>query len=726
VSAAPNTTRRDFLKIGSVTGAALVLGVGWTEGAEAGTAPSASFRPSLWLAIASDGAVTITVHRSEMGQGVRTALPMILAEELDVDFAGIHIAQASPGHGIEDMGTGGSDSVASAWRPLRRAGAAAREMLATAAATTWGVDRAACLTEQGFVVHRPTGRRLAYGALVATAATLPVPQDPPLKSSRDFRLVGQRVRRHDGPAIVTGSATYGLDLRVPGMLRAVIARCPVIGGSPARWDAAAAKRVAGVRDVAPISTGLAVVADSTWAALRGRDALAVTWDEGPNAAFSSASFRKQLEDAVARPGVVTRRDGDATAALEGAAKRLEAVYAYPFEAHAGLEPLSFFAHVHDGRCELRGGTQHPERVQREVAKALGFALDRVEVEVTLIGGGFGRRLAADYAVEAAEISRAVAAPVQVMWTHADDLHRGHFECASLHRMEAGLDDAGRPAAWLHRKASAFHNLTPPTAEELADPESYSGSAWGQYDVPYAFPNILTDYSRVDIPVKIGPWRSVFSPPCTFARECFVDEIAAATGRDPLELRLALLEPASFTVAGQTVDRQRFQRVLRLACEKAGWGKPLAPVAGRRVGRGLAGNVYDFYTHLAYVAEVSIGAQGDVRVHRVVCAVDCGQAVNPLGIEGQIESGILWGLSAALKGEITFEAGRVEQSGYDDYPVMSIRDAPAVEVHIVPSDGRPGGMGEPPVPPIAPAVLNAVFAATGRRVRRLPLRATDLA
>ncbi|MFI5183557.1 MAG: molybdopterin cofactor-binding domain-containing protein, partial [Vicinamibacteria bacterium] len=304
--------------------------------------------------------------------------------------------------------------------------------------------------------------------------------------------------------------------------------------------------------------------------------------------------------------------------------------------------------------------------------------------------------------------------------------RGHFECASLHRMKAALDAAGRPTAWLHRKASAFHNLSPTTAQELADPESYRGSAWGQYDVPYAFPNILTDYSRVEAPVKIGPWRSVFSPPCTFARECFVDEIAATAGRDPLELRLSLLDPPTFSVAGRNVDRRRFRHVLELAAEKAGWGSRLPQAEGRRFGRGLAGNVYDYETHLAYVAEVSVGPKGDVAVHRVVCAVDCGQPVNRLGIEGQIESGVLWGLSAALKGEITFSRGRVEQSGYDDYPVMRLNEAPAIEVHIVPSDGAPRGLGEPPVPPIAPAVLNAVFAATGRRVRRLPLRSSDLA
>jgi isoquinoline 1-oxidoreductase beta subunit len=717
-------TRRDFLKLGSVSAAVLVVGVRWND---ARVAAVGTFKPDAWIAIDADGVVTLTVARSEMGQGVRTALPMILAEELEADWTRIRLVQASPGPDFSDMGTGGSDSVAAGWRPLRRAGAAAREMLITAAAQTWGVDRATCQARAGVVLHAASGRKLVYGALVEAASRIAIPSDPPLKDPKDFRILGQRVKRLDGPRIVTGAAGYGLDVRVPGMLFATIVRSPVMGGKALRWDDTAAKQVPGVRGVVAVSTGVAIVADDTWAAFAGREALSITWDGGPHQDFSSAGFAKQLEDALSRPGIANRREGDAVGALAAAAKRLDAVYSYPFHAHATLEPVSYFARVEKGRCTLRGGTQNPQRVQRSVATLLGLRLDKVEVHVTLLGGGFGRRLAVDYAVEAAEVSRAVDAPVLVVWTRADDLHHGHFECASRHRMQGALDATGTPVAWLHRQACAFHNLTPPTPADLADPESYRDSAWGQYDVPYAIPHILTDYARVDCPVRIGPWRAVFSPPSSFARESFLDELAHAGGHDPLELRLRLLAAPRMLSAGRLmIDRDRYRRVLQLAAEKAGWGTPLPSGDGRHWGRGIAGNVYDGSTHLAYVAEVSVGAAGDLRVHRVVAAVDCGVPVNPLGIEGQVESGVLFGLSAALHGEISFTGGRVQQSSYADYPVMRLPESPTVEVHIVPSGERPYGMGEPPVPPAAPAVMNAIFAATGRRIRQLPLKPGELA
>ena len=718
-------SRRDFLKLGSLAGATLVLGVGRSALGEVVAAPSATFRPSAWIAIGPDGRIALTVHRSEMGQGVRTALPMMLAEELEADWEAIDLVQASPGPEFEDMGTGGSDSVASSWRLLRRAGATARAMLIQAAACTWGVDASSCVAERGEVAHPPSGRRLGYGELASAAAQLPVPKDAPLKDAGSFKIVGQRVRRLDAPRIVTGSAVYGLDLRVEGMFYASIARPPAIAARLVRWDAARARAVQGVRDVVALENALAVVADSTWTAIKGREALDVTWDE-PKPGFDSDAFEKTLQEALLRPGVETRREGDARAALAAAATRVEGTYFYAFQTHAAIEPVSCIADVRADRCEIRCGTQHPQRVQRFVAETLKLPREKVTVHVALLGGGFGRRLSPDYAVEAAAVSRAVRAPVQVVWTREDDLHHGHFECACYDQMAAGLDIAGHPVAWLHHKASAFHNLSPLTAEDLK-PEAYADSAWGQYDIPYAIPNILTDYSRVDCPVKIGPWRSVFSPPSTFARESFLDEVAHAGGRDPLALRLALLESPRTVKAGSlTIDRERYRRVLRLAADKGGWGQPLPAAEGRRWGRGLAGNVYDGSTHLAYVVLVSVGREGDVRVHRVVCAVDPGRPVNPLGIEGQVESGAIFGLSAALKGEITFKAGRVQQSTYRDYPLMRLSDAPEIDVHIVAGDERPFGMGEPPVPPIAPAVTNAIFAATGKRVRRLPVRAAELA
>jgi isoquinoline 1-oxidoreductase beta subunit len=713
------TTRRHFLIGGAAAGTALLVGFRVSAKTEDGP-----FRPNAWIAVGPDGRVTITVPHAEMGQGVRTAMPMVVADELEADWDAVELVQAVPGGGIQNLGTGGSDSIESGFMPMRLAGAAAREMLVAAAAATWSAPVAECRAERGSVAHAPSGRRLSYGALVPLARLQKIPANPALKPA--FRLVGTPVRRFDGPRIVQGAALYGLDVRLPGMLFATVLRPPEIGGSLESFDGARARSLPGVRQVVAIPTGVAIVADDTWSALKARDAVTVAWNPGPHAEFSSEAFTKVLLEAAERPGVETRREGDPQAALAGAARRLSAVYVYPFEAHAPIEPMNYTADVQPGRCLLIGGTQNPGRVQSEAAKRLGLALDRVEVRSTLIGGAFGRRLTIDYALEALEVSVAAKAPVQVVWTRADDMQHGHFHPASAHRMEAGLDSQGRPVVWLHRKAGSF--LSPPyrpAPAELEGPGAYQ--EWGQYDVPYAFPHILTDYTVVDSPVRTGPWRAVFSPPCTFARECFFDEIAHAGGKDPLRLRLDLLgDPQILKVGSLSIDRGRYRRVLELAAEKSGWGRPLPERDGRRFGRGLAGNVYDGSTHVAYVAEVSVGRDGDVKVERVVCAVDCGLPVNPLGIEGQVESGLLWGLSAALKGEITFRAGRVEQSTYGDYPVMRLRDTPAIEVYIVPGEARPRGLGEPPVPPAAPAVLNAVFAASGKRIRTLPLRPEALA
>jgi isoquinoline 1-oxidoreductase beta subunit len=719
-------TRRDFVKLGSLSGAALVVGLRLEE-VEAANPAVSSFRPNAWIEVGADDSVTLTVARCEKGQGVRTVLPMILAEELDVDLARVRLFQALPGPDFKDMGTGGSDSVASGWKPLRKAGAAAREMLVAAAAQTWKVGPATCKTDHGAVHHPETGRRLTYGALAAAASKLPVPAEPQVKMADEYRIVGQPTRRLDGPSIVGGSAVYGLDVRLPGMLYATILRPPTIGGQIGEWDARAARQVRGVRQVVQVSTGIAVVADDVWAALKGREALRASWKEEPEPRFSSPSFQKRLEGAAGRKGVDTRREGDALQAIAAAPRRLEALYSYSFQTHAAIEPMNYTADVGEGRCVLWGGTQNPQRVQASVGRLLGIPADKVEVHVTLIGGAFGRRLMDDYAIEAAEVSRAVAAPVQVVWTRADDMKHGHFHPASLHSMAAGIDAAGRPVGWFHRKVGSFLSVFYPSPEELKDPAFYQDDCWGQYDVPYAFPAILTDYTVVECPVRTGPWRAVYSPPCSFARESFLDEIAHAAKRDPLELRLSLLAaPPILKVGRLTIDRGRYRRVLELAAQKAGWAAPLPRRQGRRSGRGIAGNVYDGSTHVAYVADVSVGAQGDLVVHRLVCAVDCGRPLNPLGIEAQIESGAIFGLSAALKAEITFEDGRVQQSTYRDYPVMRLGDAPEIEVHVVPGDERPFGLGEPPVPPVAPAVMNAVFAATGRRVRRLPLQANDLA
>lgn len=716
-------TRREFLRTGSLGGALLVIGFR-LEAPEA--AAAGPFSPNAWISIDGDGGVRLTVAKTEMGQGVRTALPMILAEELEADWSRVEVVQASPGPDFPDMGTGGSDSVWSGWRPLRKAGAAAREVLIAAAAGTWGVPPGSCRAEAGAIVHVPSGRRAGYGALAAAAARLPVPADPPLKDPKDYRIVGHRTLRVDAPRIATGTAVYTADVRLPGLLQATIVRPPTLEGSLRSFDDRRVRSIPGIKGVYPVSSGVAIVAESTWAALRAREDLVVSWEPGPHADFDSEACFHRLEEASSRTAPATRREGDAAARLASASRRLEAVYRYGFQTHAAVDTMGFVAQVENGRCRLWGGTQNAQRVQRDVGTLLGLAPEKVEVAVTRIGGGFGRRLPADYAVEAAEVSRAAGAPVHVQWTREDDTRHGHFHPGSVHRMAGAIDGDGAPVAWLHRKAGSYLTLYPPSESDLTDLDWLQNDNWGQYDIPYAIPNILCEYAVVPSPLRSGPWRSVYSPPNTFARESFLDELAHAGGRDPLGLRLALLErPRILNVGRLSIDRARYRHVLALAAEKAGWSRPPAPRPGRRVGRGIAGNVYSGSTHVAYVAEVSVGAEGDVQVHRMVAVVDCGLVVNPLGVEAQVEGGIAFGLSAALGGEITVREGRVVQSGYADYPLLRLDQMPEVEIHLVPSDAHPSGMGEPPVPPAAPAVTNAIFAATGRRVRRLPLHPADL-
>jgi isoquinoline 1-oxidoreductase beta subunit len=704
-----------------VGGAALTIGFGYDEG-DATVILRQSFPLNNWVRIGNDDSITLTVGKSEMGQGVRTSLPMILAEELEVEWERIQLVQARPSADFSRLGTGGSWSVGGSWKPLRQAGAVARGMLVAAAAATWSVDPSECRAERGTIVHAPTHRTLRYGELVARAATMPLPAAPALKPIGSFRLIGQPVRRFDGPAIVTGKAGYGIDSKPAGMRYASIVRPPVIGGHIVRFDAAAAKAVKGVTDVVRIGSGVAVVADRTWSAIKGREALVVEFDDGGHGAFSSHSHSERLEAASREPGFVMRKEGAGLAALAGAAKRLEATYIYPFYAHAPVEPMNCVASVREGRCEIWAPTQSPNRLQERVASLLGIANDAVTVNVTLLGGGFGRRLNVDYAIEAAEVSRAVGVPVQVLWSRADDMQHGHFQSACLHQLAGGLDGEGRPVVWGHKKVSSFHNLDGKPKPEELDLAYYQDSAWGVYDIPYNIPSIETSFVAVDTHVPIGPWRAVYSPSSTFARESFLDELAFAGGRDPLQLRLDLLSGTDMVKAGSlTIDRSRMRRVLELLRVRSGWGSALPPGHGR----GVAANVYDGETHVAYTAEVSV-RNGAVRVHRVVAVIDCGVVINPLGIEAQVEGGVIWGLSSALKGEITFRNGRVEQSSYRDFDVLRMNETPAIEVHIIPSHGeQPFGAGEPPVPPIVPALVNAIFAATGKRVRRLPITPEQL-
>ena len=716
------TTRRCFLRTATLGGASLIIGfdrVGLIA-AEKNNGLT-GFNPSSWIQIDASGAVTLTIGKSEMGQGVRTSLAMLLAEELEADWSRIKLVQAKPSPG-SDLGTGGSDSIRSGWKPLRRAGAAAREMLITAAATRWNVDRRSCSASNGAVLHPESGRRAGYGELVTDAAKISVPADIPLKNAGNFKLIGRRTAGIDGNDIVTGKARYGIDVKIPQMRYASLERPPWLGASVKAMREDRARAVRGVREVIKLPQGVAVIADNTWAAIKGRAALAVEWSDPPNDAFDSEAHSRRLESASRESGFITRKEEPPPNTAK-VTKTIEATYHYPFYAHAPVETMNCVADVRENRCTIWVPTQAPERLQKRVAELLEIDPTNVEVNITLIGGGFGRRLGVDYGLEAASISRAAKAPIQLLWSRADDMKHGHFQAASVHYLEAGFDEQGTPVSWKHTKAGSFHNITPLDPKETRDAGWYQDWSWGAYDVPYAFPAIQTGYVAVDLPVKHGPWRSVFAPSSVFARESFIDEVAQVRGADPLAFRLEMLKGADVFKAGMTtVDRRRLRRVLEIVRDKSGWGGPIA----KGHGRGVACNAYFGQTYIAYVVDVSVGDNREVRVEHVVAAVDCGLVVNPIGVEQQMEGGIIWGISSALKGEITFRNGAAQQSSFADFAVARMRDTPSIEIHIVDSDSpQPFGMGEPPVPPIVPAITNAIFAATGKRIRRLPVRPEQL-
>jgi isoquinoline 1-oxidoreductase subunit beta len=658
--------RRDFVRLLVAGSAGLVFGAqldllpkpaaAATHAALYGPtpAPAADFTPNLFLTITPEDEVIVTVQRSEMGQGVRTALAMCLADELDADWPRVRIEQAPGSAKYGDQTTGGSVSISSNADLFRAMGASARNVLIHAAAAQWDVDPVDCTTDNGAVVHPDGKQRSVYGDLVTAAAALK-PADlprPELKSPEQYRLIGTRMGNWDAPQIVTGAAVYGLDTRLPGMAYATIARPPVVGAALTSYDDKKARAVEGVRDVVAIASGIAVVADNSWAAMQGRKALQIKWDEGPNAAWTTASIHDDLLDGApqmgsAKPGVV------------------EGAYDLPYEAHVPMEPMNCTADVKQDGCDIWAPTQDPQNVQMQVMLATGLPRDAVRVHVPLIGGAFGRRLEADYAVEAALLSQAIKAPVQVVWTRDDDIRHDFYHPMS------------------------YHYVSLKTGEPFKKMFSRSRSA--------------TTY------LPTGAWRSVDNFPAAYARECFVDEYAAATGIDPYALRLQLVDEKVYAADARAV--------LELAAQKSGWGKPLPDGWGR----GMAFHSTFGVTHVAHVAEVEVDKQGQVRVHRVVSAVDCGEVINPGGVEAQIEGGIAFGLTAALKDKITIKDGRVEQGNFDDFGILRLDEMPAVEVYIVPSDRRPTGIGEMGVPPIVPAVLNAIYAATGLRVREIPVK-----
>jgi isoquinoline 1-oxidoreductase beta subunit len=718
-------SRRDFVKAGLVAGAGLTIAVSVEACGKEAPPPAGgtAFAPNAWIRIGEDDTVTVIVDRSEMGQGVSTSLPMLVAEELDADWATIRYEFAPANaayYNPASVGqlTGGSTSIRAAWRPLREAAGKARLMLIAAAAAGWGLAPENCKTENGAVVSLD-GRRVRYGAVARAASALPVPERVTLKQPRDFTLIGKPVTRLDLPAQVTGRIVFGIDAGPENALTAVVARCPVFGGRVRSFDDSAARAVPGVKRVVRISSGVAVVANGYWAATLGRDALKVEWDEGAGAALDDAAVSARLAALAGGGGHSARKTGDLAQAFARAAKTLDAAYEVPYLAHASMEPMNCTADVRADSVTVWAPTQFqaaPKLVgggtRGAAARAGGVSVDRVTVHTTNLGGGFGRRAETDFVVEACEVSRAMQAPVKVIWSREDDIRHDQYRPAARHVLRAGIDASGAPVAWSHRVVSPsivakfMPSWLPTFATHLAGPLKGGVDASaieGALDLPYAPPDFELSYSQADLGVPVGFWRSVANSHTAFAVQCFVDELAALAGKDPVAYRRELLARSPRDLA-----------VLNLAAERAGWGTPAA--AGRF--RGVA--VHEsFGSFVAQVAEISIDA-GAVRVHRVVCAVDCGQVINPDTVAAQMEGGIVFGLTAALRGRITLAKGRVTQSNFHDYKLLTMREMPLIEVFIVPSTMEPGGVGEPGTPPIAPAVANAVFAATGKRVRNLPI------
>ncbi len=725
--------RRDFLKVTGFSGTALILGVQlpWTRTIADGIGRAKSFEPNVYISIHDDGTVRLTVHRSEMGQGARTACAMLLAEELDVSWEAVTIAQAIGHPKYGNQNTDGSRTVRTQWEPLRRAGAAAREMLVAAAAADWGVPAAECRTESGQVIHASSGRRASYAALVNGAASQPVPENPTLKRSSEFRIVGRPQTLLDSGDITQGRAVYGWDVEVPGMLHASLERSPTVKGRPLSYDATAAKAVAGVRDVVELeahprgftNSGIAVVADNSWAAMQGRKALNARWEAGPLPAESSAEYRAQLEAIASRPGRVVRSEGDFDAARARAQRVIEATYHGPYLVHAPMEPPVCTAVVEADRCEVWAPTQAPQWARGEIAGMLGIGADNVTVNVTMLGGGFGRKSKPDFILEAVALARQVGRPVKLAWTREDEVRHGFYRAQNCQRLEATLE-GDRVTGWRHR--TVFPGIgwgfaaggSPPSAGELSQ---------GFTNMPYRIPNVQLEAGQIASSLRIGWWRSVCNTFHAFAVNSHMDELAHATGRDPVAFHLEMLgapRVLEFSDRDRSnpykFDTGRLSAVIKKAAEMAEWGRELP----ERHGLGFAAH-YSFLTYVAMAMHVSVDRNNQLRVHRVDCAVDCGQVVNPDTVKAQMEGAVVFGLTAALHGAITVKDGAVEQGNFHDYPMMRMADAPRTNVHIMASDQPPTGIGEPGVPPVAPALANAIFAATGVRIRDLPLAGQDL-
>jgi isoquinoline 1-oxidoreductase subunit beta len=714
--AANGLSRRSFLQAGAATGGGLMLSLSLPfANCEAEAADADGFDPNAFIRIEGDGQIVLTMPYVEMGQGTYTSIPMLVAEELEVDLKQVRLEHAPPNeklYGNPLLGgiqaTGNSNAIRAAWQPMRQAGATARSMLVAAAAKRWKVDPASCRAQGGEVLHAPTGRRIKYGELAADAARLPVPENVALKRPQDFRLIGTPAKRLDAPSKVNGTAVYGIDVRPPGVMIATLAQSPAFGGRVKNVDDVAARAVKGVRQIVRLDDAIAVVADHMGAAKKGLAALVIEWDDGPHAKLSTDDILHDLERAAQKPGAVAQNIGDINKAMASAATKVEATYQVPFLAHATMEPMNCTVHIRKDGCEIWVGNQVLARAQAAAAKTAGLPLDKVVVHNHLIGGGFGRRLEVDGVIRAVEIAKHVDGPVKVVWTREEDIQHDMYRPYFFDRLSAGLDERGMPVAWNHRFAgsSIIARWAPPLFTNGLDPDTTEGAI----NLVYALPNLHVEYQQVEPPgIPTAFWRSVGPSHNVFVTESFLDELAAAAKQDAVAYRRVLLDKSP-----------RAKAVLDLAAEKAGWGKPLP----EGVGRGVAVQ-FVFATYMAQVAEVEVSREGSVRVRRVVCAVDCGTAVNPDTVRAQIQGAIIFGITAALYGEITLKDGRIEQTNFDTYQILRMNEAPAIEVHIVQSSESPGGMGEAGTSLIAPAVSNAIFAATRKRLRKLPIDSTAL-
>ncbi len=706
-------SRRQFLSAGVSVGGGLLIGfaIGPSiEDAEASES-AAPFTPDAFIRIDPSGQVTLTMHYVEMGQGTYTSIPMLIAEELEVELKSVRLEHAPPNDklymnpvfGIQ--ATGGSTTIRAAWEPMRRAGATARTMLVQAAAQRWRIDAASCRADKGEVIHAASGRRVEYGALVADAAklTLPAPESVTLKRIEDFKLIGTPAKRLDTAGKVDGSAVFGIDVKVSGMKIATLAQSPALGGRLRSVDATKAMAVRGVRQVVKLDDAVAVVADHMGAARKGLAALDIQWDDGPNGKLTTADIVRDMDAVSRKPGAIARAEGDFAKAFANATTKVQAVYQVPFLAHAAMEPMNCTVHVKRGSCEVWTGTQVLSRAQEAAAKTAGLPLEKVTVHNHLLGGGFGRRLEIDGVIRAVQIAKQVDGPVKVIWTREEDIQHDMYRPYFYDRLAAGLDADGMPVAWSHRVtgSSILARWLPAAFQNGFDGETMDGAA----NPPYSLPNILIDYVRHEPPnIPTAFWRGVGPTHNIFMVESFIDELAAAAKKDPVAYRRALLD-----------QNPRAKAVLELAAEKAGWGKALP----QGVGRG-ASLQFAFGTYMAQVAEVKVAGDGTVHVQRVVCAVDCGVVVNPDTVRAQIQSAIIFGIAGALYGEVTFKDGRVDQANFHNYRVLRMGETPIIDIHIVPSRETPGGMGEPGTSALAPAVTNAIYAATGKRVRTLPV------